>query len=78
MFKGLAIPPPIIEIRPVPQGWMVYESDDLRPSYARKEDAIGYARFLGTSLKRRAYVIDAKGNIVEDLGLAFPNEPRVL
>ncbi len=78
MLNGLAIPRPIVEVRPVPQGWMVYESDDLRPSYASKEDAISYARFLGTRMKRRAYVVDANGNIADDLGLAFPNEPRVL
>ncbi len=75
ILKDLRIPRRAIEVRPTDGGWMVYESDGLRPCYERKEYAISYARFLGNSVKRNVQVLDEAGNVVEDLGLPFSNQP---
>ena len=66
----------VIEIRPHPWGWKVFETPGVEPVFPTKDDAISYAQARARFRTGEIRVLDSSGNV--ERAIAFNEADRKL
>jgi hypothetical protein len=66
----------VLEIRPHPWGWKVFESPGIEPVFPEKEQAINYAQSRASFRSGEIRVLDATGKL--ERTIAFSEADRKL
>ena len=60
----------ILEIKPHPWGWKVFEAPGVEPVFAEQQQAIGYAETRACFRSGEIRILDSTGNVERTIGFS--------